>query len=521
MSSVSRRISFLLALVVFLLCFGLTIGTFAIYGQYNLDSDMSSDFVLAQLLNEEGSILTTHYYYSGDLNILSPILVYQAALKIFSSWHVARTVSIAVLLLIMTASLFFLGRSVGISGTTTLLCAAALVLPISKYHAFTLIYGSFYTVWVALTFFELGLIFRMRKKRPLEPILLIVFGVLGGLSGVRMLMVCGAPLLLACVICFFSEVRTAKNLREITALPAFPVFAGSLLCVASNLIGYVINDKILSNIFHFMEFDDMVLRPLAANRLPDQIIAVMRFLGYREESILVSTEGIFSLFTVALPVLGVTCLILLLKMDLTSEQRLLASFVLTGVTTGMVINFSVILDAQDIFSISYFMPALLLLIYAVFWFLERFQDRYVILRMLPMLLGVGLFLLGFSIYKDQEVNTYDDEMTIIADTILAEDCNEGYATYWLANVLTEISDGKIDVYTVDDWETGQLDTWLQREDHFTSEPKGRVFAIFSQEDYDNGIPGCDTDHLIYSSEKAYVCLYENVQEFHELRGDTY
>ena len=116
----------LLPLILFALCFGLSVWTYAQYGQYNLDSDMSSDMVLAQLLNEEGHILTPNFYYSNELNLLSPVLVYQLGLRLFASWHAARTFSIGVLLLMMAAALVYMARGAGISLGAALLCAACL-----------------------------------------------------------------------------------------------------------------------------------------------------------------------------------------------------------------------------------------------------------------------------------------------------------------------------------------------------------------------------------------------------------
>lgn len=46
------------ALLVCVLCLAVSVGAYARYGRHNLDSDISSEFVLAQLLNEEGRLIT-------------------------------------------------------------------------------------------------------------------------------------------------------------------------------------------------------------------------------------------------------------------------------------------------------------------------------------------------------------------------------------------------------------------------------------------------------------------------------
>ena len=75
-----------------------TVGFQALYGMHNLNADNSSEMVLADLLNEEGGFLSTNWYYSTELRVVSPVPVYQLGLLPFDSWHMARTFSVAVLL---------------------------------------------------------------------------------------------------------------------------------------------------------------------------------------------------------------------------------------------------------------------------------------------------------------------------------------------------------------------------------------------------------------------------------------
>lgn len=95
---------------------------------------------------------------------------------------------------------------------------------------------------------------------------------------------------------------------------------------------------------------------------------------------------------------------------------------------------------------------------------------------------------------------------------------QGYATFWNANVLTEITDGEIDVYSVENWSTGDFNAWLQRKDHRDWAPVGSIFAIFTTQDLENGVPGCDEEHLFYSSDDLCVVIYDSNEEFLAARG---
>ena len=91
----------------------LSVGIFARSGRHNLDADLSSEMVLAQLLNEEGRLVTDSWYYSTELRSLSPVPLYQLGLRLFSSWHAARVFAVSVVLLVFVASLLYMARAMG------------------------------------------------------------------------------------------------------------------------------------------------------------------------------------------------------------------------------------------------------------------------------------------------------------------------------------------------------------------------------------------------------------------------
>ena len=507
--------------IVFLLCLSVSMGYYAVYGQHNLDSDISSEFVLAQLLNEEGRFITDSWFYSTELRVVSPVPVYQLALMLFDNWHVARTVSIAVLLCGVAASLVYLARGLGVSLSAALLCASAIVLPITEYNAFTLVYGGFYTVCVMLTFIELGLVLRMDKKRLLEPALLVVLGVFGGLGGVRMLMICIAPLLAACAIILFMEARKCESLREIVALPSFMLVAGGVLLAAATLVGYAINSNVLAQAYDFAQYDETMLCALDAEMFTDQIICLMSYFGYRNNVMLLSLAGVVSVLAVLLPAMGVSSMVMLLREKLCARERMIAVFMPAALLLGMAINVLTLSEGQDSslpYSVSYYMPAAILLVFGMFWLLDRFACRMKCLRVVPMLALVFVFLAGNAVYRDKDMNTYETELEDIAYYLMEEDAYEGYATFWNANVLTEISNGEMEVFAVEEWEYGDINEWLQRKDHMERRPGGRVFAIFRERDWEEGEPGYDSEKLIYASDEFYVVVYDSDEEFRAARG---
>ena len=89
---------------------------------------------------------------------------------------------------------------------------------------------------------------------------------------------------------------------------------------------------------------------------------------------------------------------------------------------------------------------------------------------------------------------------------------EGYASYWFANLLTEASDGKLDVYSYDSFEDRELGTWLQKTAHHEQLPEGRVFVYVDGADWAGRVPCADPAHLEKEIYNGSIYTYESAEE---------
>lgn len=93
----------------------------------------------------------------------------------------------------------------------------------------------------------------------------------------------------------------------------------------------------------------------------------------------------------------------------------------------------------------------------------------------------------------------------------------GYATFWNANVLTELSDGKIEVWQ---WCSGQdlpehssdiddMSQWLQLASHMVEHPSGKVFTLFTREEFESNPwrKNLHPEDVIYENEEYIVMSY--------------
>ena len=92
-------------------CFALLVVDWCCWAPNRLDADMASEQLLANLLAQEGGVMSTNWYYSTELRVLNTQLVMAPLFRLFTSWHTVRVVGSVVLILLYLAAWFWFGRS--------------------------------------------------------------------------------------------------------------------------------------------------------------------------------------------------------------------------------------------------------------------------------------------------------------------------------------------------------------------------------------------------------------------------
>ncbi len=169
--------------------------------------------VLAAQLNREGVFLSENWLYSTELRVISPVPLYQLGLRLFDSWHAARTFAVAVVLLCVLAASLFMMRQLGLWQSAPWF-AVILSLPFSGTYAYIVMYGCFYAVHLALSFVMVGLTARYGRRGLtggwLPLLLLAVLGFAGGLGGVRMMAMLIVPMAAAGAMLAVWALRTRR-----------------------------------------------------------------------------------------------------------------------------------------------------------------------------------------------------------------------------------------------------------------------------------------------------------------------
>lgn len=507
-----------LVLAVAYLC---TLAFQALYGMHNLNADVSSDMVLADLLNEEGGILSANWYYSTELRLVSHVPVYQLGMLLFDSWHAVRTFSIAVLLAGAALALIYVLKGVGLQACAPY-AAAAIIVPFSQAQDFLFVYGLCYTVWFILTCGLLGLIFRLHRPkgriRRLFWIALLSVG--GGMGGIRMFMVFAVPMALACAVLAFVRLTRCGTLREFKTQQETILLSGMLLSLVAMAAGYAINAGILSRIYQCSDFSDTAFQSFDLTSLRIQLEYIAAFLGVRTGVKLLSIQGIASACAICLLIMLPVSVSLLYgwRRMLPMGQRALILFAVMACVTGLGINMVTGAGVIHPNSVAYYLPGLLLLMITPFVLIERMPCRMEWVRTACFLVLTAVFALEAAVTLRSEHKNTTTTIEEAADWLVENGYTQGYATYWNGNVLTDASDGILDVYVYYTWNGTELYPWLQKRSHWEEQPEGKVFVYINSNDYPlTGRPCEQEDHLAWSNGEGSIYLYDSAAEVDALQ----
>lgn len=509
---------------VLALCYLLAVGVFALYGAHNIDSDMASEMVLAQLLNEEGSFLSENWLYSTELRVVSPVPMYQLGLALFpQNWHAARTFALALMLAGVAASFIYMGRGAGLRDSAVY-AAGLILLPVSEVHRFLFSQGAFYTAYVIFGCLLVGLALRMprAKGRARRAVLLAALGFFCGLSGVRMPMICGAPLALACAFELVGALRRANTPREACRSEEMAITVGAGLSMAAMLAGYLVNTRVFERMYAFDSYHTMLLESVNLDMFAKQIEYVLEFFGLNTGIPLISASAMADLLMLGVCVLmfGALCVLMGRRAALNTPQRVLTAFAIFALTLGMFIT-GATEKTDTVYCVGYYMLGLLVPVMLLMMALERMSCRMRGLRTAAMLAVCAVFLLESGSFVRSYVRREETEHEEAARWLVEHGYETGFSSFWHSNVLTEASNGELELYVYRSWESDEMNPWLQRVEHLRALPDGPVFVYVNSEDYyTHDIPCAREDHLVYHSERfdSRIYAYDSALEVAQLQA---
>lgn len=470
----------------------------AFYLENWLDSDMAAEMMFSKLLAEEGKLFaTTGWYYSTEFRFLYTHLIMGPLFHVFDSWHVIRMITNVIFYILLLLSYFYMMAEFSVEKNRKILGGVVLLLPFSETMMLHMHMGNTYMSHVIILFFYLGLFFRLIKRegkpgRQLsDAVLYAVLSVICGVSGVRYMLALQCPLVLAAVWYLAADESFQELRREVSWEKIKAVFSGErlrFLTVSAAgllgcLVGYGINVLYVSRTYSFQTYETTnfidVYQGTFLERVQDAFGSLLMLFGYIPGKSVLSLRGVISMMAFLLMItLGYAAL------RMRKERKLLKRYLIIVFYSSFLLNTFVFVFTDSTLVPRYYITTVILLVPIVLFYLEeerRPLDRYLLIFLLEICLLTATAKTGLSMMTSDK----NAEKRVVARQLQEKGYRFGYATYWNANIVQELSNGAVEIANLHMGEDGNLSLfrWSSMQRYYEEDyVQGRVFLLLTEEE---------------------------------------
>lgn len=479
---------------------------FIIVGLYfvvrnQLDSDMASDMILGKLLSTSDElILSNNWVYSTEIRILSIQVLFSIFFHFTNNWFVVRFLTIIVLLFILCVLIYKICKQLKIVDYG--LTIAITLLPISycqlRFEYINLLYIVYFIYMLVII--NLFLVYYYTNK-TIYLLLSFLFSTIFCLEGSRFLLIIYFPIIVSSFFVCLVNKKVFKNILLFISTS----FAGAI-------IGYFINKYYLLNIY-------IVPGNINIEFSIDFAKSIVFLKGYLCNFGYSHTyfSTFFSIFSIVLLWFCITKVLIRNR-----HNVLLIFFVIFYLTCiiGLFICFvftNVPFEERYIMTINSF--SFILIAYCVSIFENERNDI-----ILPVLF-IGCMICSMFIFMDAKSNNKTQELDYIATNLVEKGYYNGYSFFWTSNILTELSNGKIEVWDWGESSSTELKSdfknidemywWLQKLDHMKNTPKGKIFVLLQRHELEKFLDltwNFTSDDVLFETEQCVVYGFESYND---------
>lgn len=281
------------------------------YGRKNIDSDMSAELMLANLLNKHHELLLCKdWLYSTEIRVVYLQAAYRIGLFLFpNNWFYARVSGQGVMLIIYALAFIHLCKTIGIK-RYGIAFATILLLPISLYYYENVILGASYLPHLILYILLTDLMIMYIKRKDIKVLIVtITLGILGGLNGIRIVYNYAFILasLILIVIFIYDKPKRAKDFINIL----FDKYKMIIIEIISIFIGYFINVVYFRKVFEYANYTTLGISNLSFEAILNIIEKFFNLFGWCEISALIN-GNLLSLFSLIPMIYIIICFLVLL-----------------------------------------------------------------------------------------------------------------------------------------------------------------------------------------------------------------
>ncbi len=429
-----------------------------------LDSDMAAEMIFSKLLAEEGRLFATpDWYYSTEFRFLYTHWIMGPLFRICEDWHVIRAITNIVSYVLMLGAYYYCMKPLKVRKALVITTSAILLLPFSETMMTHMVMGNTYMFHVIIVFLFLGLYLRLAqgnrgKWYVPELVVFVALALICGVSGVRYLLALQCPLVLASFVYLlksegFKNFR--QNLNEKNFIAEFRVLWKSftvkyllyaVLGAVGSVAGYGINVLYVSKNYVFQTYDATnfiaVYQGVFFERLQNALGSLLMLFGYIPDRGVISLRGVVTL--AAFVMIAVIVFVCTKAYKGTFGQR---QFVSLFLVVSFVLNVFVFVFTTSTMVPRYYLTVFIFVLPVLCFYLE--QEQLYFDKALVTLLLAGCLLLasGKTVLSYMSVDKNADKR-VVAEFLQEKGYTFGYATYWNANIITELTDGQVEVANV-------------------------------------------------------------------------
>jgi hypothetical protein len=497
--------------------------------------------IFSDLLNKNNlAVNTDQWYYSTEIRVLSTQFVYRIGLLLFPhDWHLARTFSISILLLILIAAAVFLVKEAGL-GKPGLLAVGFMVWPFGQLYSSFVLFICFYISYIVISLLSIALLLRIlhfhcEHHRPavIQTVILAMLCFCAGLGGVRQMMICYVPLFAAAFVMYAERMIQADRLLSVRQLrkdaPQESLFLLlSLFSCVSAGAGYLINVRFLSQRYHFQHFSDSNFGHFTFTSLADCYSDFISLFGWQDGVDILSKKGIANVLSL---LMGMLILYTAARLFRKRKELSLYHRILNGFFISLLLLDGFVFSCTSAYGAPYWIPILpfSLLILAI-GYRNGSVKRPVPDRILCLVAVLSVILCSLCTMRNpfNPSNPIDNRIAAPAEWLVNNGYTQGYATFWNSDVLTELSNGKIEMWSV--WNHGDaqntddlvLYEWLQPVSHKDQVPSGRFFILLRDDEADAvSAPALSEmpDHIVYHDNGYVIYSFDSMQDYLRLKSE--
>jgi len=503
------------------------------YYDHWLDSDMAAEMIFSRLLSEEGHIFATpEWYYSTEFRLVYTQLIMVPLFKITGNFHLIRAITNIVTYVLMLGAYFYMMKPFKVKNYVAAITGTVLLLPFSETMMTHMQMGNTYMMHVIIVLMFFGMFLRLsgEELKPVRRIWLImayvITGAVCGVSGVRYLLALQCPLVITAFI-YLLKSEDFRLFRENFDKAGFSgdyfkralkcrravFFYYSLLGAAAAVAGYGINVIFVSRNYVFQTYDATNFIPIyqgvLSERTQNAFGSLIMLLGYIPDRGVISLRGLISV--VAFMLLGIFTFIAVRAYRKCEDTRF---FVSLFFAVTFFLNTFVFVFTTSTMVPRYYITVFVFMLPLIAFYFEGREYKFdktavAFLLIAGLLLGSAKTVLSYVTVDKNEAKRP------VAEFLVQSGYDFGYATYWNANIMTELTDARVEVANILDPESLTFFTWSTPMKYYEENYHGGEVFLLLTNDEAAAYADCKAlliGEKVFEDDGYIVYAYENAEE---------